>query len=470
MVNGNTVINITTSMKSLSIFTLCMVALHATAILPCSGIEAEQYAQFTATLEKMQEQQSSDYYDAATIVYDTTQDETAISEWMEKAAKENYPAALLYMANTSISGILINQDKPEDIKQYLQQIKKASDAGYIPATLYYSTCINAGIDGTPNKNEALRLLIPPASAGNKEARFKWLQLSGRLQNVQDLERPEVIAEIEKENDCVLMYASMITSDQDIQIQNLQDAAALGNGDAFYQLGISVSEVNPKASYDLMQKAAHLHHPNAIAIVGGIESSPIKAGSILSKTGAAFKPQEGIRLQKLAAMMGSNIAQSMLGEQYLKGSEYIEQNEQRAFYHIKQAASANEANALLIYSYMLMKGIACQADTKLALNICGELIARRIKAAMLLYAYAHYKGLGVENNAKEAANILQEAAGMEQPEAYVYLAFITNKGGTNLKADSQQAELYLRMAKLDLGDKADLLYEQLVEAGDWEFMP
>ncbi len=451
-----------------ALLTLSLTALYAPACLAESEVDAAAYEQFVTALKGMVEAQSSDYNEAAQIVLDATGDECAIDAWMEKAATQHEPAALLYIANSRISGILLQQDSPGQVQKHLQVLQVASDAGYIPAMIYYSTCLNAGLRQAPNRSKALQVLAPAAVKGNKEARFKWLQLSGRLQGLSDIARPEVQAEIDKGNDCVMMYISMLTSDKETRIQNLQDAAALGNGDAYFELGAMVEEVNPKQSYAMMSKAAELHHPNAMAIVGGIESSPIKANSILDKSGAEFKPEEGLRLMKLAAMQGSNIAQVMLGELYLHGSELVAEDKERAFYHLYRAACSSNATALLHYCSMLLTGEGCQADTAMALTICKELINRKVKGAELLYAYAHYEGLGVEADAQKAVEILEDLAALNQPQAYVYLAYITQLGGPKLKADPKQAELYLRMAKIDLGDKAQQLYEELNQSNKWQF--
>lgn len=451
-----------------SLIALGLTALHASANLPQTEVDAAAFAGFTNALQQMVEEQSSDYYDAAQIVLTATQDECAMDTWMEQAAQQKQPAAQLYIANKRISGILLKQDNAEAIQEHLNLLKQASDSGYIPASIYYSTCMNAGLKQVPNKSLALQILAPAAAKGNKEARFKWLQLSGRLQSAQDLSRPEVLQEIDKGNDCVMMYASMLSKDEDTRIQNLQDAAALGNGDAYYELGQMVEQVNPKQSYAMMSKAAELHHPNAMAVIGGIESSPIKADSILDKSGADFKPEEGIKLLRLATMLGSPIAQFELGEQYLRGNDAIPQDKERAFHHIYRAACSSNANALLSYCYMLLVGEGCQADPKTALGICQELANRKVLGAELLFAYAHYKGLGVEANAQRAAELLEDLAALNQPIAYVYLAYITQAGGVQLKPDPKQAELYLRMAKIDLGDKAQQLYDQLLQAKDWAF--
>lgn len=459
-------------MNYFSYLAVSLTALHATATLPTmgQGIEEEQFEQFTAALHDMQESQSGDYYAAVKIVLEATGDEMSIDAWMEQAALNNVPAALLYVANTRISGILFNQDDDKTITNHLHLLKKAADANYIPAILYYSTCLNAGLRRKPDRAQALRILTPIASTGDKEARFKWLQLSGRLQGLSDLKRPEVAAEIDKGNDCVMMYISMLTVDKETRIAYMQDAADLGNSQAYYELGVHVERINPKLSYEMMQKAAKLHHPNALAVIGSLESTPSTTDDNLSKTDAEFNPEEGLSKIKLAAMIGSSIAQGLLGEQYLHGSDLIDQDLERAFYHIQHAACQSDASATLLYSYMLLEGLGCEATPEKGLSICVELINRKVKSAILLYAYATYKGLGVQSNIQDSIDILQEAASYEIPEAYVYLAFITQKGGEQLKADAKQAELYLRMAKIDLGDKAEQLYQKLQKAGEWVFTP
>lgn len=428
----------------------------------------EAYEQFSKELAQMQQAESSDYYAAVNIILECTGDETAVDAWMEKAATEKQAAAMLYIANQRISDIFINQDSAEAIQAHCALLQEAADSAYIPAIIYRSTCIAAGLGQEADQALALKLLEPACSLENNEARFKWLQLAGKMRMQSDLSRPEVVSEIERDNDCVMMYASMLTTNSDLRMQNLQDAAELGNADAYYTLGITIADTNPQQSYQMMSQAAQLHHADAMAVVGGIESSPIKAGAILAKAGAEFKAEEGIEMLQLASMMGSSMAHVMLGDAYLKGSELTPKDEQRAFYHIQRATAGSDGNAALAYTYMLMKGIGCEARPEFAIELCRALLSRDIKRAVILYAYAYYKGLGVEADAAQASEILQEAATLNQPEAYVYLAFITNKGVGKLKANPKQAEIYLKMAELDLKDKAKELYQKIEADGDWHF--
>ena len=82
------------------------------------------------------------------------------------------------------------------------------------------------------------------------------------------------------------------------------------------------------------------------------------------------------------------------------------------------------------------------------------------------AYAYYKGIGVKADARRAADYLSEAAATGIPGAYVYLAYITARGGEGLHADKEQAQRYVRLAAMDMGEQAQKLYERLMESGEW----
>lgn len=456
----------------LAILAAGLPALHASALGDNSSPsdKPEQYQAFCQELQRMQQEQSRDFYDACNIVYQATQNECAIDEWMQAAAGKGLAPAQLYIANRRIEAIFIHQDSYAEIQEHLQLLQGAAKQGYIPAILYRSTCLSAGLGQAPNPAQALKILEPACKQGSMEAIFKHLQLSGKLRSIQDLERKEVKAAIEGGNPYVMMYASMLTKDQDIRLQNLQEAAELGNADAYYALGSTIADTNPKQSYALMLKAAELHHPDALAIVGGIEASPLKAREVLNKTGAEFKPEEGYELIKMASMLGSTLANTMLGESYYSGNELIAPNKERAFYHFERATCGSDGNAAIVYTYMLMEGIGCTAQPAFALELCRALLSRNIKQAVLLYAYAHYKGLGTEADAAQAAEILQEAATLQQPEAYIYLAYITDRGGAKLEPKPERAQAYLRMAELDLKEKAQHIYKRMQEDGEWIFKP
>ncbi|MBR2313984.1 MAG: hypothetical protein IKA55_03910 [Akkermansia sp.] len=68
------------------------------------------------------------------------------------------------------------------------------------------------------------------------------------------------------------------------------------------------------------------------------------------------------------------------------------------------------------------------------------------------------------NTKAACKLLQEAAALGQKRAYVYLAYLTAKGGPNQSPDPKLAERYVRMASLDMKDEAKKLYDKLMTEG------
>ena len=90
--------------------------------------------------------------------------------------------------------------------------------------------------------------------------------------------------------------------------------------------------------------------------------------------------------------------------------------------------------------------------------------------VVLLAYAQYKGLGMPADADKALTTLQEAAAMGYPEAYIYMAYITAKGAPNVPANAERADKYVRMAALDMGEKARTLYDELSKDGEWEPHP
>ena len=75
-----------------------------------------------------------------------------------------------------------------------------------------------------------------------------------------------------------------------------------------------------------------------------------------------------------------------------------------------------------------------------------------------------EGLGVPADTNAALKLLQEAAALGQKRAYVYMAYLTARGGNNVTADPKQAERYVRMAALDLKDEARALYDKLMAEG------
>ncbi len=429
---------------------------------------AESYKQFVTALDAIQKANSRDLAPAMQIVLEATKDELAGRTWMEKASAAKHPVALTYMSNYLVNSAVVDPADPNRAKNQYEMVKQAATSGYIPAIVNESICLFTGQGVARNEATALRKLMEACKTNDNFARFTWLQMSKRLSTAEDLKRPEVQAEIKRNNDLVILFAHTLVKDVEEQLGYLRRAAELKNRDAIFALSQVLSKSKPSDSLVLLQEAARLNHPNATAIIGTVmtrkdDKTPLPAGIDIPRD-----KEKGLNMIKLASMLDCPLASNMLGELFHVGDNTVPADQQRAYEHFRTAAFLNNPSAALTFSWMLMEGVGCKANPKLGVELCKRMMQSNLAQAKMLMAYAYYKGLGVEEDGLMASDLLMEAAAQQMPQAYVFLAFITQKGCKGLTADKGQAEAYVRMASLDMKDKANEFYQKMLADGEWNY--
>lgn len=429
---------------------------------------AAEYKNFIAQLDSIQKSNSQDMYDALVVAFLATGDELSGEAWMEQAAKDKHPVAQHFMSDLTMNSSVVYPYDADRTKKSYEMMVESAKSGYIPALVNESICLFAGQGVERDKASALSKLTEACKSGDNYARLMWLQMAERLSKAEDLERPEVKAEIERKNDLVILYASSLVDNTEDQLKYIRQAAELKNKDAIYGLAQITTKTKPEDSYVLMQEAVRLHHANSIAIIGTLMSQVAEKGSLADIVGLKHNPTEGLAMIKIASMLDSALANLQLGEFYHAGSKDIDipKNPERAFAHFRKAAYLNNPASALTLSWMLMEGIGCKADPELGVEICKRMLNSNLPQAKMLLAYAYFKGLGVEEDGLMAADLLQDAAAQKMPQAYIFLAFITQKGGKGLTANKSRAESYVRMAALDMQDNAQKFYDKMLADGEW----
>lgn len=427
---------------------------------------AEAYNTFKQKLEEQVKHNSEDYCPALSSVLSATNDEFAVSQWMEKAANEGNIAAITYVADSRLRSIQHDREQAPEVKEAYNMLAKAADAGFDLAAVYRYRCQRGGI-GTPKDDAgAEQKLIEACKRGGFFPRFSWLQFSGRLRQYEDTTRPEVQAEAKRGNYHVLYYLAMLNPTTREQIAAMQEAAIKGSPDALYALSAVCSKAKPKQSYELLQQAIKRHHAEAMWTLGGALCELNTTNPLLKEAGIVPNDKMGRHLIRLASMLNSPTANFWLGNAYYAGEYGIRQDAERAYRHFAQGASRGHAPSGAAQGYLLLRGIGTETDTKRGILLIRGAANAGYPYAVVLLAYAHFKGLGEPADADKAVTLLQEAAAMGYPEAYIYMAYITAKGGTNLPANAERADKYVRMAALDLREKARELYDALQKEGEW----
>lgn len=426
----------------------------------------EQFALFK---EKLQEQMKANLYDfcpAMEVVLRATNDEFAAQVWMEAAAAEGIAPAMQYVADRNLTNIQADKVMNPEVVEAYRLVRKAADAGFDAAKVNVCMCMKMGI-GTPKDEDAAdKYIFEACKGGNMIPRFKWLQMSRRLVAFEDKERAEVKAEIERGNHHVAYFLARLAPDLEQRVHYMQLAAKAGNADALFALSAMAASKAPKDSLVLLKEAIRKHSAEAMFTLGTAVTDGDVENPLLKEAGITRDEVAGRHLVRLASMLGNIPAAFWLGNAYHDGMFGMVKDDARAYKHFHAGAMAGNPACGAALGLMTLRGIGTEADPRRGLYYLNVAASSGVSYAVVLLAYAQYEGLGVAPDGRKACDLLQEAAAMNQPAAYVYLAFLTAKGGAGMQPDEFMAARYLRMAALDMGDKAQVLYDKLMKEGKW----
>ncbi|MCQ2366846.1 MAG: hypothetical protein MJ056_06785 [Akkermansia sp.] len=429
----------------------------------------QEYAAFKERLQQEAKDCNYDFMPAMKAILNATNDEFAIDAWMQQAAKEGVAPAMQYIGDKMLSYVTEDEIKGQKGKDAFALLKKAADAGYAPALLNVALARMNGLGTYKDEAQARKDMLAACKDGKFVPRFKWLQLTGRLQGFDSKDKPEVKAEIDRGNHHVVYFLAMQAENLNDQSEWMQKAAKLGNPEAVYALSAACSATMPKESYQLLQEAVKMHSPSAVLLLGNLLTDPKKPDAVKGLD-IPYNDQVGRHLIRLAAMSGNPEARYMLGMCYYSGKFGFRKDESRAYRSFEMGTRGGDQLCATAQAVMLLKGMGVQKDEKAALPLILEAANRGVPGgagAIILMAYVQYKGLGgVPADAYKAKQTLQDAVANNIPEALVYLAYITAKGGANLTADEKESAMYLRMAQQDMKDEAQQLYDDLMKNG-WD---
>lgn len=424
----------------------------------------EAYARFVAQLDKQLQDNSYDFCLALREILEATNDEFAVMSWMERAATEGHPVACQFVGDRRLSRVARNETQSPEVKAAYEMVRKAADAGYDAARINVCMCMKMGIGTAQDEEGADKYMLEACRSGNMLPRYKWLQMTGRLREWSDRERPEVKAEIDRGNHHVIYYLSNVAPSTVEQVTMLRQAAEKGNPEALYALSALSSRNAPKDSYTLLQEAVRLHSADALFALGSAMTDGDPDNPVLKEAGVQHNDAAGRAFIKLSAMMGNPAACFWLGSVNYHGKCGLSVDKERAFRHFDTGALAGNPTCGTAAGLMMLRGLGTPQDTRKGLYYLNVAANAGVPHAVILLAYAQHEGLGLPADTNAAIKLLQEAAALGQKRAYVYMAYLTAKGGHNVTADPRQAERYVRMAALDLKDEARSLYDKLMAEG------
>ncbi len=424
----------------------------------------EAYTTFKAALKEQAEKNLYDFCPAMEIVLKATNDPFAVQAWMQKASDEGLPVAQQFMADRRLVNVRMDELQSAEVKAAYTLARKAADAGYDPAKVNVYMCLKNGVGVKKDEKAADKYILEACKSKGYIPRFKWLQLSQRLTTFNDRERAEVKAEIERGNDHVVYFLSTLAPTAAEKNEWLLKAAKLGNPEALYVLSAMASQKDPKSSFELLKEAIKVHSAEAMYALGVALTDADPDSELMKAAGIGHDDVSGRHLVKLSGMLGSASAQYWLGHVYHDGVFGVTKDDETAFRWFEQGAKGGSVPCATSLGVMQMLGVGTPKDEKKGLAYLNMAANAGDPNAVMALSYALYTGIGVPANARKAAEMLEEAAAMGNPAAYICLAYITAKGGVELPADPKRAERYVRLAKLDMKDEAQQLYDKLMAEG------
>lgn len=428
----------------------------------------EKYPGFVNLLKEMVEKNIDDFSDAILYILEATgNDEHAVFSWMNEAAISGNLAALRWVVGQELSNVSIDKLLTSEPRSAYRRLTQIAAKGYLPARLDVASCLRLGLGTERDEAAAIRQLEEASKSGNFLARFQLLLATKSLNLFADKDKPEVTYEIDRGNHHVSYFVSTLATDTTTQMAWIRRAAEQGSGEAYFVLSSLASHGHPKDSYVLLEEAARLHHPNALFVLG--DALCDTEGRIPQVRAAEVKPDpvRGMRLLKTSALLGNPNAAILLATAYHEGNMGLPQDDTKAFFHVSNPQVASNTACMSARGYMMLRGLGTKQNIPGGLDLLQQAVRTGYPMAFIYQAYANYKGLGMKEDAHAAANLLSEAAALGAPEAYVYQAFITAKGGAGLAANEAQAQRYIRLAAMDMGERAQQLYDSLILKGEWE---
>ncbi len=430
----------------------------------------EQFSLFCSKLDEQVKLNLYDYCPAIQVLLEATNDEFALAAWMQAAADKGNAAAMHFLADTELAFVPADELQSPRVKKAFELMRQSAELGYDPSKCSMSDCLHNGIGTRKDEAAAKRVLMEACKGAGFIPRLRWLLTNDRMKTFSDRERPEVKAEIERGNHHVVYFMSRLAPDSVTQIEWLKKAAELGNSDAFHDLAVVSFKSKPKDGYELLKAAASLHNREALYLLGSSLLATATSDPLVQALGLKPDERAAMRLIKTAAAMRAPRAVYFMGRSYYEGLHGMPQDKALAYRHFSQALGLRSPDSGAAMGLMLLRGEGVEKDEKRGLRMITLAANSGYAYAITLMAYAHYNGLGTEADAYKAAEFLQEAAALGVPEAYVYLAFITSRGGAGKAPNPTLAESYMRMASVDMGEKAKDLYAELEAAGAWEPKP
>ncbi|MGN0837208.1 MAG: hypothetical protein ACI4OS_07180, partial [Akkermansia sp.] len=421
-------------------------------------------AALRTALQTMAEQGADDYYPAVQAVLDAGGTEQDYLRLMAEAAAAGAPAAQVWRARQLSDYAMSGAASEEAVQEARQMLAAAVAAGYAPAMLELAAYAASGLGGRANEREAMRLLADACKAGSVRARAAYLLMSGRLSK-GNLTTPEVASELRNNNVYLEEILAALSESENPGAARSwwEKADAHGSAKAPYNLAqFADASLGEQQAGELIRRSAERHWPEALAVLGALESSG---------RGETVPPDvpRGTRHLQEAVMLGYQEAAVTLAALFLREPQTYPAERVTALY--AEAAARGFDRAKVAHAYCLATGRGCPAEPERGMARLQELAEQGILYAHVALADLYFNGCGTAPDVRRAIDALGEAAAAGLPHAYTLMAVLTQLGNANTAPDPERARIYLRMAA-EQADPAEneALFAELTAAGSWHFLP
>ncbi len=432
--------------------------------------DAELTKAFRAALDAIEKADSDDFYPAAKLVVEKTGDPTLMKPLMAQAAKAGSAAAASWLALGELQRM---HTAGEDLssspraRELRRSIFAAAAKQYLPSMVQASRVADMGVGGKPDNKLALKYLMDASRLKSAQARAAYLLLSGRLAK-GDTKLPEIASELKKGNFYLEELLAQMHGDTPEGVAWMRKASAHGSTVAPYLLTQSrAAGLQEAEAMEQLRLSADRHFPEAMAFLGSMElrANRLRGAGLTLKQDA----ETGLRRLLEAAALGSPVAAQSLATAYAQQeagpvpAEFI-------YRLYKIAADQGDALGMAGCGYCMLTGRGCPQDAVQGEKLLTEAAHKGAQWAYQALASAYFNGFGVKANMFAATNALTEDAQAGSLHAYSTMAALVALGNATTKPDAARAAIYLDMAKEAGEPEAQEVYDSIIKAGGWKFMP
>lgn len=447
---------------------LPVMAEPASSASPSAVTSNPRYNEFYEALQKQVKDNSAEFGAAVLCVLEATDgDEKAVESWMRAAAKQGNIAAEYWLTDMALAQTPVEKVLSPEVRASYERMAKLAAKGFVPSMLGASMCLRQGIGVAKDEAAANKMLMEACKSGDFMARAHWLVSTGRMEFFSSRTKPEVESEVKRGNHYVMFRLCNLASDPVQKMEWLKKAAEAGSSDAYFALSAVASAKKPVESRTLLEEAVRRHNPEAYFVMASGLMDVKGENAAVREAGVQPDPKRGLILLKAAAALGHLRSCITLGYGYLKGQLGLPEDPQKAYFYFNHPKLSNTVALATARAYMLLHGKGVKQDTAAGIKLLEDAAKVGHPQASIMLAAEYFSGKHVKADARKASQLLSDAAAAGAPQAYVYLAYITAKGGEGLPADASMARSYLRLASMDMGDKAKQLYDQLLVKDAWE---